>query len=290
LPPGDCFLSHSYADKAALKELERLLPPSVQPVVFSRQDPDPRRAVSNGIVPQIRRAQSLVYLLGGASEKSTWVNFERDYALRAGLPVYRYVPDARLLIRHDGCPVDLTPEFLVSQESYGRAEALIDWLTEERSLSFERRPTILRMKEIPERVIYLLDRGSPVVWLVDDEIYGVVGLAHTLSEEDLEQFDRDDHPGFEDWRTWLVDSSIYVRIGGREPEPEPDGELRYVMYESDPVRQAFDYGYGIDLTAGVNQRSINWNRADDLVVRLTLLAQRVKPFFGENESENQSSP
>jgi hypothetical protein len=33
------------------------------------------------------------------------------------------------------------------------------------------------MKEIPGQIIYLLDRGRPMVWLVDDYIEGVVGLA-----------------------------------------------------------------------------------------------------------------
>ncbi len=285
VPSGECFLSHAYADGAALEDLVRLLPASVTPVVFPREDSDPSQAVSNGIVPKIRRAQSLIYLRGGASATSMWVSFERDYALRAGLPVLSYDPDEATLSRDDGAPVELAPEFLVSQESYGRATALIQWLTEARSFSFERRPIVLRMKEIPGQVIDILDRGRPVVWLIDDEIQGVIELAHTLGDEDLEQFDRDEHPGFEYWQTWIADNSIYARIGGGEPAGESDGERRILMYEGDPVRRAFDYGYGIDLTAEVDEDSINWNRADDLVVRLTLLAQRVEPFFDGDETE-----
>lgn len=285
VPPGACFLSHAYADKGALADLKRLLPASVEPVVFPREDSDPRRAVSNGIVPVIRRAQSLIFLRGGGSGTSMWVSFERDYALRAGLPVYSYDPDDATLSRDDGAPVALAPEFLVSRESYGRAEALIRWLIAERSFSIDKKPTVLRMKEIPGQVVYILDSGRPVVWLIDDQIQAVVGLAHTLGDDELEQFDRDEHPGFEYWQSWIADSSIYARIGGSEPAAESDGERRFLMYESDPVRRAFDRGYGIDLTANVNRDSINWNRADDLVVRLTLLAQRVVPFFDGDDTE-----
>ena len=163
MPRGQCFISHAYDDAGALAGVRTLLPPGVDPVTFPKEECDPHAAVSNGIVELIRRCSSLVFLGGGASESSTWVNFERDYARRAGLPVFRYHPDERLLTRDLGAPVDLSPEFLVGKESFGRAQTLIAWLVEQRSFSFERRPTILRINEIPGQVLALLDRGAPVI-------------------------------------------------------------------------------------------------------------------------------
>ena len=110
----------------------------------------------------------------------------------------------------------------------------------------------------------------------------VVDLAHTLDDEGLEPFDRSDIPRhFENWQGWLARSSIYVRIADSEVEPEPEGERRLLALDMHPVRRAFAYSRGIDLTAGVAATAINWNRADDLVVRLTMLAQSVEPFFAE---------
>jgi len=255
--------------------------------VFSQADSDPHRAVSNGIVQEIRTAGSLIWLAGGASETSVWVNFERDYAARAGVPVFRFDPDASTLERDHRRPVDLTAELIVSANSFNRAVQLMKWLTAERSFSFTQKPTVLRMKEIPSEILRLLERGVPMVWLIDSDIHSIVSLAYGLGDE-LEIF-ADDYAlcALDGWQIWFQENSIFARISANwTVEFSDDPEEQYVRYERDPVLRAFALGYGLDLIADVDAEGLNWNRADDLVVKLTMLAQRVSPFFpraGEEE-------
>jgi hypothetical protein len=88
--PAKCFIWHSYADTAARERLLCILADSVTPVVFPPIQARPHEFVSKPLIEAILDCDGLIYLRGGVSDRSSWVAFERDYALRSSNPVFRY--------------------------------------------------------------------------------------------------------------------------------------------------------------------------------------------------------
>jgi hypothetical protein len=88
--PEKCFISHSYSDEIALRDLLQSLPSHVEPFIFPPINATPDQTVSNELVSAILSCPGLIYLGGWPSSKSFWVTFERDYALRAGKQVYEF--------------------------------------------------------------------------------------------------------------------------------------------------------------------------------------------------------
>jgi hypothetical protein len=106
LPPK-CFISHSYRDAEPRAKLLATLPPSVTPFIFPPISVRPDEMVSNKLIQAILDSSGLIYLESGASAESFWVAFERDYALRAGLPVFAFDPASGVLRRDASEPLEL---------------------------------------------------------------------------------------------------------------------------------------------------------------------------------------
>src|SRR4030095_17207327 len=87
LPPK-CFISHAYADAIARDTLIRSLPGDVEAIVFPPFVVQTDQFVSNRLIESLLACDGLIYLTGGASDRSFWVAFEGDYALRAGKQVF----------------------------------------------------------------------------------------------------------------------------------------------------------------------------------------------------------
>src|SRR4051812_13664879 len=105
--PDKCFISHAYADAAARERLIRDLPDDVRPIVFPPIHAKPHEFVSKPLIEAILGCEGLIYFRGGASDKSFWVAFERDYALRSGKPVFSYDIRTSELSRDSDKPLDL---------------------------------------------------------------------------------------------------------------------------------------------------------------------------------------
>ncbi len=105
--PSHCFISHAYRAHRAVASLLSILPVHVKPVLFDRRPRDPRTAVSDGIVPAILGCEGLIYLKGGASDRSWWVAFERDYARRAKRAVFVYDVRKKEIRPDTGRPIEL---------------------------------------------------------------------------------------------------------------------------------------------------------------------------------------
>jgi hypothetical protein len=69
--------------------------------------------VSNKLINAILGCQGLIYVAGRYSSKSFWVAFERDYALRAGKPVFSFDPEQGRIEADTSEPLRLPiyPEF-----------------------------------------------------------------------------------------------------------------------------------------------------------------------------------
>src|SRR5262249_39658098 len=83
------------------------LPDSVQPIVFPPITARPDQMVSSELIRAILQCKGLIYLMGGASERSFWVALERDYALRSGKLVYSFDPATVAISRDTSKPLDL---------------------------------------------------------------------------------------------------------------------------------------------------------------------------------------
>ena len=111
IPHGKYFISHSYRDETLRRNMLKKLPDGVQPYVFPPIEVSPDKFVSSRLMDAITGCDGLLYLDGGHSASSFWVAFERDYALRAGLPVYAALPDDKgyqfEFARYDAPPLNL---------------------------------------------------------------------------------------------------------------------------------------------------------------------------------------
>lgn len=101
IPPGKYFISHSYRDANVRDKMIERLPRGVEPFVFPPINVSPTEFVSNPLILAILACDAVIVLRRGFSEKSYWVAFERDYALRAGKPVYSYDPLRMVFSRID---------------------------------------------------------------------------------------------------------------------------------------------------------------------------------------------
>lgn len=277
-----------------MNKLLKKLPSYIKPIVFPRQEPNPQDAVSNGIVSQIYSCGGLIYLDGGHSSNSLWVNFERDYARRVGLKVFEYDSDTDTLAIYNREPAALDVEIVVSKENKERVEELLTWMKESRSFEFKTRPVQLRLKEIPGFIAQLIDEQKPVIWFLDAHIHACAQTAMELEARDLyDEFIRHERftysPGeqeLENFQTWLNDHSMYVRTS-RDWQliQSADPDIREIIDEY-PIERSFGGGnrWAVDLVSSVNDETIDWNRADDLIVRTTYMLQMSWSLF-ENEEE-----
>ena len=91
--PKSCFISHAYEDKVALAALLGKLDRHCKPFIFPSIAVTPDEYVSDRLIAAIRKHPGLIYIKSDASDRSFWVVFERDYALRAGRKVFAFSPE-----------------------------------------------------------------------------------------------------------------------------------------------------------------------------------------------------
>jgi hypothetical protein len=168
--PKRCFISHSYKDTAALEKLLRSLPGDVEPIIFARAEPEPRQAVSNQIIPKILGCPGLIYLTGGASSKSFWVEFERDYALRSGRDVFAYIPNRDEFHRNRSPPMQLALTVMFHSSDEDRVRRLISWMARKRHFEIDESALRSRLGGFKGDILVameeLLIKGGVVLWLM----------------------------------------------------------------------------------------------------------------------------
>jgi len=130
--PKKCFISHAYADARARDELIANLPSDIDARVFPPITVSPDQFVSNRLIQSLTECDGLIYLKGGASERSFWVAFERDYALRSGKQVFSADAETFELARHSGNPLDLATFASYHQEDLPRVQEIAYFLRKER--------------------------------------------------------------------------------------------------------------------------------------------------------------
>lgn len=131
--PEKCFISHSYADAAARERFISNLPGGVTPFVFPPIQAKPHEFVSKPLVQAILDCEGLIYFRGGASDKSFWVAFERDYALRSGKPVFCYDIATSELSPDTERPLDLAVFASYNHNDSARVRQICEFLGQERN-------------------------------------------------------------------------------------------------------------------------------------------------------------
>ena len=130
--PAKCFISHAYADAAARDTLIKRLPSGVTPFVFPPITVKPEEFVSDPLIDAVINCEGLIYLRGGASDRSFWVALERDYALRAGKKVFAFDMATGELTRDTGSPLDLAAFASYQHRDAGRVRQIVDFLNQKR--------------------------------------------------------------------------------------------------------------------------------------------------------------
>ncbi|MEM9387513.1 MAG: hypothetical protein AAGA68_20830 [Pseudomonadota bacterium] len=294
--PQSVFVSHAYDDEEVVESLVAILheaAPHVRPKIFARLEPDPDSAVSDGIVGEILACDGLIYLERGASADSLWVNFERDYGRRTARRVFAYDPQAKVLRPDQGRPVSLNVTVMTSPHTASIAGALLDWLANERGFQLRRRSTVVNMKEIPDLLASVLFDGAVTLWLLDERLGATAHLSFDLEDELLEddldwriqnhgagRYDYD----LRDYPSWLLQHSMFARV---DPSftltTSEDPQVQAFISSEYFIERQFAVGYGVDLISTAEGDVFDWRRADDLIVRLTLMLQRSRPFLYEHD-------
>ena len=261
--PNRCFVSHAYTDAAVLADMQALLPPDVELDVFPWEDPNPERAVSDGIVERIRASDGLIYLRRGASQESGWVFFERDFALRAGKPVFSFDPASGDFRDETRAPQKLEVTLLSAEgRAAERAERIQRWMKERRGFRIASTWLPSRMDEMASFFSDLARWRQLTVWLLDGK-----GAA-VLSFLDEVEFDDSDGPAPRGWWPPPVVAARVDTDWEKPSHPDPFIDLR--LQASDDGRRA------VDLVEGAGRDGIDWNQVDLLIVRILLALHEIE--------------
>ena len=243
--PAKCFISHSYADTAARERLLRILPASVEPLIFPPIQAKPDEFVSKPLIEAILACDGLIYLRGGASDRSFWVAFERDYALRSGKPVFCYDVGRSELSPDTDKPLDLAMFPSYHGGDRERVRQICQFLDKKRNFDVwldieDIRPGSLFEEEIQTGLADRLQRGGyvTVFWSDKARRSGEIEKELATAASGIEQ---------------VNDRVLFALL---EPCPLPEFWLRF----REPSVQLY----------GDSERSGN-HRIDDLMVRLVLV-------------------
>jgi hypothetical protein len=247
LPPK-CFISHAYADTVARDRLIKSLPSDVEAIVFPPITVPPDQFVSNRLIESLLSCDGLIYLTGGASDRSFWVAFERDYALRAGNQAFSADVHTLKITKHTGNALDLAVFASYHRQDQSRVREVADFLNRERYfdlwLDVEKLQGGVNWQEEISHVIEdRLKRGGYVVAFWSRSASNSLTVSWDLQRAAMETSDFNDR----------------VLFALLEDVPLPDFWLRF----HEPAVQIY----------GDAERSMT-QRLDDLMVRLYWLIYR----------------
>lgn len=266
--PAKCFISHAYADAAARDALIDRLPGGVTPFVFPPITVRPEEFVSGPLIDAVLDCDGLIYLRGGASDRSFWVALERDYAVRAGKQVFAFDTTRCELTRDMGSPLDLAAFASYHRRDSDQVRRIADFLNRKRHFDMWLDATDLAagsnwQQETSASLSERLARGG----------YAVVFWSRSASES---KFVNDEIERAAKGMAAFNDRVLFAVL---EPCPLPDFWLKF----NEPSLQLY----------GDSGRSAT-QRLDDLVVRLYwLIYRKTKVADGEGrrlEDPLKSSP
>lgn len=174
--PARCFVSHAYADAQACNALIERLQTDVAPIVFPPITVKPDEFVSDPLIDAVLGCDGLIYLRGGASDRSFWLALERDYAIRAGKQVFAFDPATGELTPDPRPALDLAAFAAYHHADASRVQRIADHLNQRRHFDLWLDATGLAVgsdvvEEISASLVNRLARGG----------YAVVFWSHAAS-------------------------------------------------------------------------------------------------------------
>jgi hypothetical protein len=211
------------------------LPDKWEPFVFPPLTVSPNEMVSSNLIGSILAQDGLIYLQGGFSAQSFWVAFERDYALRAGKPVYSFNPDTSAFERDHSAPLGLPAFASYSRQDRSKVRQIATVMARERFVDIwvdaeQIAPGTLWAEEITRGMDNRIQRGG----------YAILFLSQIAIESRWVQREVEN--------AGLDRVLIAIMDGSDEPSDIPAERIvRLVEEPNGPI---------------------NMNRLDDLIVRL----------------------
>jgi hypothetical protein len=228
--PKRCFISHAYDDRVSCEKLVRALPRGVKPIVYPPITVRPEQLVSTPLIRALSACDGLIYLTGGQSDRSFWVAFERDYALRLGKEVFSANPDTLELLMSTERPLDLAVFASYHHIERDRVRKICDFMKKERNFDIwfdqERLPMGDNVQEAMHSAIKsYVSRGYVVVfWSRQSAQSEWVEYEYRTASEEISNFndrvlfallDESPIPDF-----WMEFNEPAVRIYGDEVRSE----------------------------------------------------------------------
>ena len=106
-PRGVAFVSYSYRDEAALRELRSVKPRKLELNPFPPITVPPSEMVSTELLAAIADCDCLIVIGTENSSRSPWVSIETDYARRIGKQIFVFRSEERTFRRDTGKALDL---------------------------------------------------------------------------------------------------------------------------------------------------------------------------------------
>ena len=263
LLPAKCFISHAYADSAVRDAFIENLPSGVTPFVFPPITVKPDEFVSEPLIAAVLECEGLIYLRGGASDRSFWVALERDYALRAGRQVFAFDTATSELTRDMGHPLDLAAFTSYHRQDAEQVRQIADFLTQKRHFDLW-----LDVKDLEPGVDWAEETSTSLSDRLGRGGYAVVFWSRNASQSSWVSQE------IELAAKGMLEFNDRVLFALLEDCPLPDFWLRF----NEPSVQLY----------GDSARS-STQRLDDLVVRLYWLIYR-KSKAGDREGRTEKTP
>lgn len=262
------FISHAYADQDALSGLVTGLPDWIEPRIFPPIEVPPEAAVSNSLVSAITACDGLIYLASAASRASFWVNFERRFARRLDMAVYAFDATSRSLAR-DRAAAAATVAPLWNRSLWRDHATAVDvcrWLREHRNVGtgeYVEWSEEVRYGESVGSLRAKVSRDAPVVLFVSND-----ACRHTWPFDDADYIAESASGG---------DGVPAEAVAWLEPPDLGAIERAFAALGDLPANRGFRKAVlasvQSDHTLVLAERGqINWNRVDDLLIRIEHMA------------------
>lgn len=247
---GRYFISHAYDDADVVDAMLPRLPTTVTPFVFPPIRVTPDQRVSDDIVRKILDCAGLIYVDTVRSLASFWVAFERDYAIRAQRTVFGYGPPHGAFSRDLTKPIDLRVFPSYSAHDRDKVHEVLNFMAGERHFDMP----LLRERDDVYQQEQFSDRPTrQMTSYVSNGGYAIIFVSNRAL------------------------ASVYVAQETRYVMTHWPNQVLPILLEPVDMERAppgLAERPHVQLFRNENDHRIDWNRVDDLIVKIYYMVMR----------------